>query len=335
MILFMAVMLALGGVDVLGRGSLTPEKTGDQVWMGVFLTFALLHYYYDGFIWKARESALGNDLGIQSGLRATVVPGLRHSANWGLFFVPIALIMAFGEPYKDRRTELEALVAVAPDDFLNQAELGLELVRAREFSAAIEHYRRSIALNPDLTQSRANFGAALDLAGELDEAKVQYEAALKLEDHAGAHAQAHVNLGVLLLARGDQAAAAEHFKAGRELGGANPMGRILALAKEVPAADYARRQGLLGAALTLDPNNLEPRFQLANLLLEQRNYQAAAGHFQFLVNRAPHVSHGMVGLATCQAELGKVGAAREMLKRALKNAPDEPNALALKKRLGL
>ena len=53
---FVGLMVLLGGVDAWGRHSLGAGTSYD-VWIGLFMTLALLHYYYDGFIWKARESA--------------------------------------------------------------------------------------------------------------------------------------------------------------------------------------------------------------------------------------------------------------------------------------
>ena len=337
-IMFMVVMLAFGGADVLGRGTLTPDETGHRVWLGIIITFALLHYYYDGFIWKARERTLGDDLGIQGGLRATVVPGMRHAASWGWFFVPMVAIGLAGNRELSQRERLEALVALAPGDFLNQAELGLELVRARDYPGALAHYAESIALNPDLAQTRSNYGAALDLAGELDAARVQYELALTLGDHGGAHAQAHINLGVLLLTQGERAAADRHLEAGRRLGGDNPIGRMLGLVAAIPwelEANAPRRLSLLTAILALDPKQLESRYQLGNMMLEQRRFHQAAEHFSFLVEQAPDVALGMVGLATAQTELGQVDQARAMLQRALALVPNDPKALALKARLGL
>ena len=327
---FLLLMTACGGLDVLARGILQPEDLSHQVWLAVILTFAVLHYYYDGFIWKARENTLGSDLGIRGGLGSQMVPGLRHAAAWSFFFVPMVAIMAYGNPPTDRRDEVEALVAIAPGDFLSQAELGLELVRAREFPAAIEHYQKSIAIHPELAQSRVNFGSALDLSGDLNGAREQYEAALACRDQRGAHSRAHTNLGVLLLAQGEHRLARQHLEAGRELGGKDPVARMMGLCAALPANAAARRQQLYAAVLILDPKHLEARYQLALALLVKDQFELAANHFTFLVEQAPNVTLGMLGLARAQAELGRLPEARRNLGRALQLTPQDPQALALK-----
>lgn len=334
-LLFLAAMTSFGGLDALGRANLTEGGTGHSIWLGVFITFALLHYYYDGFIWKARETTLGGDLGISGGLRAAVVPEARHAAAWAVFFVPMAAIALLGKPEPNQRARLEALVALAPGDFFSQAELGLELAKARELDAAIRHYRKAITLNPDQSQIRANFGAALDLHGDLEGAREQYEAALRCPDHNDAHARAHLNLAVLSLVQGDDAAARPHREAARALGAGPPLDRILGLATALPEAALTRRAQLLRAALRLDPNHLLARFQLGEVLLAQRQFPRAAEHFRILEQKAPHVSHGIVGLATALTEMRKLPEARAALQRALRIAPKDPKALALKARLGL
>ena len=330
---FVLLMTACGGMDILGRNFLYPEGLNNQVWMALILTFAILHYYYDGFIWKARENTLGSDLGINSGLRAVVVPGLRHAAAWGFFFVPIVAVMAFSADGLSKREQTESLVALAPGDFFNQAELGLELANAGELPAAIECYEKSIAIYPDLAQSRANFGAALDLSGDLDGAREQYEAALTCRDQNGAHSRAHINLGVILLVEGERELAQVHFDAGRNLGGVDPVNRMSGLAGALSPDAKERQQKLYAAILLLDPKNDYARYEVASQLLAQGRFEQAASEFRILVKNSPTVTLGMMGLAKAQVELGQLQEARLTVARVLQLTPLDLAALALQARL--
>jgi len=334
-IIFVLLMTAFGGVDAIGRGDLASTQLGDQLWLSVFLTFALLHYYYDGFIWKARENTLGSDLGIKGGLGATVVPGLRHAGYWALFFAPMIAILTFGAGHPDRRDSLEALVALAPDDFQNQRELGLALTADKQFPAAFEHYRASIRINPDLALTRLNYGSALDLAGDLDAAAAQYEKALQCPDRAPAHQLAHTNLGVILLVRGDRAAAESHFAAAQKLGGkaSDPIHRMMGLAAAAPTAAAERRIKLYAAVLQLDPEQVDANGNLGDLLLARGEAAAAEPHFKALLRVEPQSVPGLLGLARTQATLQQINEARATLRRALRLAPGNPALLALQAQL--
>jgi tetratricopeptide (TPR) repeat protein len=332
-ILFVLAMYALGGLDAFGRANLEPNGAGHSLWLAVFLTAALLHYYYDGFVWKARESAIGKDLGLPGGLRAAVVPTARHAALWSLFLLPIAANLLLAGPVPSPRQRAAALVAVAPGDFLSQAELAFELTRAGELPAAIAHYRASIAANPDFAQARANFGAALDLHGDLDGAREQYEAALRCEDRDGAHRQAHGNLGVLLLARGERKAAQEHLQKAQQMGGEHPIGRLLGLAAAVPTDAVARRTQLYEAALQLDPNQLDAHYNLGLILAAQGTPTKAAEHLAVVARLAPDFVPGLVASAKVQWELGKMDEARNLVQRALQREPNHAEAKALQAKL--
>lgn len=331
---FVLLMTAFGALDFWGRGWLAADEAGHQVWLAVFLTAALLHYYYDGFIWKARESSLGSDLGIQGGLRAAVVPRLRHASLWALFLVPVLAALALARDEIPPRERAAALVALAPGDFHSHAELGLELTKARDLPSALDHYRASIAANPGYAQARANYGAALELAGELDAACEQYDAALQCRDGGGAHGRAHVNVGVLRLLRGERRAAAAHFDAGGRLGGEHPIHRMMGMAAALPAEDVERRLQLYEGVLQIDPHWPDAHLNLGNLKLALGSYEAAAQHFTLLLQRAPGFVPGLLGLATAQAELGQVGPARTTVARALQHEPANLQALVLQSRLG-
>lgn len=330
---YLLAMAAFGAIDFGGR-AMSHDHQLHQVWLGVFLTSALLHYYYDGFLWKARESALGSDLGIQGGLRATVVPGLLHASRWALFAVPLVLVIAFGGREWNARERATALTTIAPGDFLSHAELAYELMRTRELPAALEHYQAAIAANPDYATARANYGNALDFFGDLDGAREQFQQALRCRDTNGAHAQAHINLGVLQLLRGDRASANEHFQAGTKLGGEHPIGRMLAMASAVPAEALARRLQLYTAVLQLDPNQPDARLGAAQMLQTQRQFDLAAAQFATFLQRVPDFVPALIGLATCQLELGRMDEARATVQRALTKEPGNAQALGLRGRLG-
>src|SRR5207245_9697493 len=75
------------GIDVVKR-----------ILTGVVTASALLHFYYDGFIWKVREKATRQSLGIGGGAADVSTKGFLsswalHGAKWAaVFVIPIGIV---------------------------------------------------------------------------------------------------------------------------------------------------------------------------------------------------------------------------------------------------
>jgi tetratricopeptide (TPR) repeat protein len=145
------------------------------VFGGVLAASALLHFYYDGFIWKVRERSTRQALGLEGGqeLRRTreLVPGFKHALKWSPFVAVVAaLAVLVAYP---RMSELQARVALAdafPRYDVAQANLGVALYANDDLDGAIEANRRALALDPkdvDLRgQARNNLCWALEERAE-------------------------------------------------------------------------------------------------------------------------------------------------------------------------
>src|SRR5262247_1367750 len=65
---------------------------------GVVTASALLHFYYDGFIWKVREKSTRQSLGISGGTTDVSLGGFLpgwalHGAKWvAIFVVPLGIL---------------------------------------------------------------------------------------------------------------------------------------------------------------------------------------------------------------------------------------------------
>lgn len=334
---FLVAMVSFGALDAFGRHSLTDGELGERIWMGVFLTAALLHYYYDGFIWKAREQVLGDDLGIASGMRAAVVPGMRHAAAWSAFFVPlIALLTLDGLNQKFTEKErAEALVAVAPDDFYSLQSLSFILAGEGDLPTALAHYQRSVELHSEFAPSRVNYGAALELHGDLDAAIEQYRACLECPGKDGAHGQASVNLGVLLLLRDQRDEAMQYFQRAQALGAEEPVHRLLAMGAGLPASARERRCAYYEAALKLQPAQQDALLSLGFVKIEMRQFDAATKHLTAFCNLVPSYVPGLLGLSDAHFESGRKDQARTILRRALALEPQNQHAMRLRAKFGM
>jgi Tfp pilus assembly protein PilF len=114
--------------------------------------------------------------------------------------------------WKDGVTLWGHAVAVTPPSEAAQPqfELGAELLRQGQASAAIPHFLEAIRAQPDFTGAHAALGDAWSRDGHTTEAQAEYEAALRLDP---ALPEIHNNLGAILATDGRIADALPHFEA--------------------------------------------------------------------------------------------------------------------------
>jgi tetratricopeptide (TPR) repeat protein len=143
--------------------------------------------------------------------------------------------------------------------------LGNALKADGQLAQAVSAYRRALALKPDFPQALFNLGNALQALGKSDEAATALRRAIR---QAPAFAQAHNNLGVLLLDMGDIGEAEASFDAAlriepRYAAAHNNLGMLLQKTGRRDASEKAYRE-----AIRLQPGYREAQEQLGSLLLE-------------------------------------------------------------------
>jgi len=108
----------------------------------------------------------------------------------------------------------ERALAIEPDYPEAHYGMGLALVRLGRPAEAVDRYRKALELRPDYADAWAAVGAAMAEQRQLDAAASHLRRALELEPD---HAMAHNNLGSVLAMQGDVAAAERHFARAVEL----------------------------------------------------------------------------------------------------------------------
>ncbi len=178
--LYVGLVAAYGSLNFIPGGLSSPAVS--RVLTGLLTASALLHFYYDGFIWKVREPSVRESLGVGAEGQARAVPvrtgpsAWVHGFKWAAFVVPV---------------------------------IWLGFSQTRGAIQLIERDRLIAEAVPRSAQARNNFGGALLMQGQVDGAIAQLQEALRLDP---AHAEAHSNLGVALARRGRSAEAIEHYR---------------------------------------------------------------------------------------------------------------------------
>lgn len=305
-----AMVLVYVGL-VLGYGLIRflPEvatsATLQQTVFAVIAASTMLHFYFDGFIWKIRERDTGSALGIRRTGEAPRPTGpgpgrafgaailTPHFARWaGLFALPLAGLFfletrAVAAPLAER---YENLTALAPGSAEFHHNLGFAYREAGDLDAAEVRYRRAIELDPEYARAHANLGIALLSRGAWEDAESALARAVRLDDD---YAAAHHNLGFIHERVGARLAAERHYRRAAEL----------------------------------DPAMVEPRLGLARLLLAADNRSAAIPVLEAVLDLEPE-------LAEAHRNLGLIGAARgdhalaiRHLEVSLEQVPDDFPAL--------
>jgi tetratricopeptide (TPR) repeat protein len=152
--------------------------------LGLVATSALLHFYYDGFIWKVRERTTREGLGLEGGgaeVSSRIHQGLGHVLKWSLFVFPLAgLAISQLQGPAPALAQRQNIVDAVPSAYTRD-RLGTALLEAGRPRDAAPEFRAAIALDAGDWEHHEGLGAALAATGDLDAAIVSYERALEID----------------------------------------------------------------------------------------------------------------------------------------------------------
>ena len=207
---YIGLVLAYGGLSL--SKSYVGIDAVKNILTGVVTASALLHFYYDGFIWKVREKSTRQSLGITGGTTDVSLGGFLpgwalHGAKWvAIFVIPLGILW-FAEMRSDqgKLERLGSIVADLPTSARARVNFGTELQEAGRADEAAKEFAEAIRLNPGSAKTHVNLGSLLTTKGELDQAESHFEQALRIEPK---NAEYHSGYAYLLdqLGRKDQAA---------------------------------------------------------------------------------------------------------------------------------
>jgi tetratricopeptide (TPR) repeat protein len=306
-------------------------ETVKRILTGIVTASGLLHFYYDGFIWKVREKSTRQSLGIAGGtadasVNGPVLPSWSlHGLKWAsVFVVPLGAFWFW--QIRAPQTELQQTAQIVAD-------------------------------LPNVSRPHANYGAALQDAGRLDEAQQEFLVALQLYPKS---AKAHAGLAAIALSQDNIEEARSHFEAALR---ANPkipeyhsahamllerLGQIDAAAAECetavrlspksPQARYGygaflEKNGKLDEAIAqyrlavqFDPNLFDAQIDLAAALFERGELQESKKHYLDSIRLKPSLAQPHNGLGKILLQEGKTGEAIAQFDEALRLHPDFPEA---------
>jgi tetratricopeptide (TPR) repeat protein len=358
---YVGLVFAYGTLSYAANG--LPSALPKKVLLGVLAASALLHFYYDGFIWKVRDKTTRQSLGLAGGQEASAaarLPGwLTHAFQWLFFLIPLAglgVAQTRGlAPDLERSRSLAQGLGTAND----YHQLGQSLLAVGDGAAAAESFRAALERDPTLAPARAGLGDALSSLGDRAAAEEAYRRALRDEDLA----TTHNGLGNLLALEGRAQEAIPEYRRAIELdpelraARANLGGALASLGQWDEALEQLRwvvnqcpecpdsapqyrnlaraldetgrpEEALdpLRKAVALTPDDLELRLDLANQLAAAGRPADALEQYQALLQRQPEHAQCLFGRANALALLGRLDEATAGYRKALSVQPAFPEA---------
>src|SRR6266403_727680 len=159
--LYVGLVFAYGSIGYLN--SHIGMDTVKKILTGVVAASGLLHFYYDGFIWKVREKSTRQSLGITGGAtdlskNAFLPSWVLHGAKWVAVFVIPLVALWFAEVHsaQGKLERLSAIVADLPSSVRAHFNYATALQEAGRTDEAAGHFSEALRLNPNSAKGHVN-----------------------------------------------------------------------------------------------------------------------------------------------------------------------------------
>ncbi len=250
------VLLYLGLITAYGAIGLVAPLVGEgavsRFFYAILFTSTILHYYYDGFIWKVREPTNQANLGLSQNAvapRGRLMAGRTsaHALRWGSVIVILGLLFVsdFLDPPLTtvRKKELERnytrtlvgkpvlptkeeeiswlysqfksaqdIAVAVPDDRGAQLQAAVMLANFGHYDEAADRLEELLQQNPNYRDAYIALGDIHSYRGNIDEASARYRSALSQSTNGQERAAMNLRLGEIDLQRNDIAAAKLKFQ---------------------------------------------------------------------------------------------------------------------------
>src|SRR5207247_237863 len=177
-------------------------ETIKRVLTGVVAASGLLHFYYDGFIWKVRDRSVREHLGLAGGTvtatsREFLPSWVLHGLKWvAVFVIPLGALWIGQTWSKTPEVEREAWIA---SDLPNSArahwKYAFSLHNADRLDDAAEQYSIALHLDPNQKEPHFGLGQVLVAQSQLSEGRAELEEALLGDPRNG---EVHSEYGCVL-----------------------------------------------------------------------------------------------------------------------------------------
>ena len=299
-----------------------------RVLTGIVAASGLLHFYYDGFIWKVRERSTRQHLGLAGGTESPISKALLpswalHGLKWtAVFVIPLgALWLGQARSQMPELARAGFLVADVPNSARAHGKYGDALQKAGRLDEASEQYHIALRLDSNVKEAHYGLGQILLAQSHLEEARVELEKAVQADPRNG---EFHSVYGQVLALLGEKDEADGHFKLATQLA---PRSGVVHYDYAVHLTGQGKIDEAINEfriALKHDPDHPEAHFHLGHALYMKGDLNGAKTHYLAAIKLDPNVPSSVHNsLGVIYIRLKQPSEAIFQFKQALSLRPDD------------
>ena len=326
--LYVGLVLAYGSVSYINAH--IGMDTIKRILTGVVTASTLLHFYYDGFIWKVRERSTRQSLGLAGGTADVMLGGVFPSWAWhglkwvGVFVLPLGALWFWQIHLAIPEVQRQSwVVADVPIGAKPHFDYGSALQKEGRLEEAVEQYKIGLQFNPKDAKAHTSLAVALTGQAKFDAAVPHMETALRLEPN---NPDFHLVYSTLLQRIGHNDEAALHFKTAIRLKPDSVEAHYSYAAFLAGFGNNDEYISELRRVLQLRPDYPYAELRLADALFANGNLKEAEGHYQAALRADPKLTVAYNSLGKVYLSQGQTSQAMIQFSEALRLNPDYKEA---------